>query len=74
MKISKDKYLVRFSLYTANGHNFTFLIPPALHRWEREFMESSNYARSQYIIAEIIGTGNYLIHLYLNFRAAEQET
>jgi hypothetical protein len=37
-------------------------------------MESSNYARSQYIIAAIIGTGNYLIHLYLNFRAAGQET
>jgi len=27
---------------------------PTLHRWEREFMESSSYARSQYTMKNIL--------------------
>jgi hypothetical protein len=30
--------------------------PPTLPRWEREFMESSDYARSQYTQSEAIET------------------
>ena len=34
---------------TVNGFNFAFLAPTStLPRWEREFMEGSDYARLQY--------------------------
>jgi putative flippase GtrA len=44
-----------------------------LFMWILSTTTQGHYLLLRIIIAAIIGTGNYMIHLYLNFRVAGQE-